>query len=126
MVHFLSLPLYFSHKTFSVLVNNLRVHIKPMYQLYSILKDRDEPLTPDEIDIASGKRQLDGKAKAEYLKRLNNSLENIKKVFQDQQARAIVSEIASTFPLFATYDFTIGAMGLGEIRASTYGMGRRV
>lgn len=126
MVCFLSLPLYFSHKTFSVLVNNLRVHIKPMYQLYSVLKDRDEPPTPDEIDIASGKRQLDGKAEAEYLKRLNNSSENIKKAFQDQQARAIVSEIAPTFPLFATYDFTTGAMGPGEIRASTYGMGRRV
>ena len=97
-----------------------------MYQLYSVLKDHDEPPTPDEIDIASGKWQLDGKAEAEYLKRLNNSSKNIKKAFQDQQARAIVSEIALTFPLFATYDFTTGAMGPGEIRASTYGMGHRM
>ncbi len=107
-------------------MNNLHVYIKPMYQLYSVLKDCNEPPTPDKIDIASGKQQLDGKAEAEYLKRLNNSSENIKKVFQDQQARAIVSEIAPTFPLFATYDFTTGAMGPGEIQASTYGMGRRM
>src|SRR6266852_6314304 len=46
--------LFFSQNIFSS-VNNLCVHIKPMYQLYSVLKDRDEPPTPDEIDIASGK-----------------------------------------------------------------------
>jgi hypothetical protein len=54
-------------RLFSALVNNLHVHIKPMYQLYCILKDQDEPPTPNEIAVASGKQQLDGKAKAEYL-----------------------------------------------------------
>jgi hypothetical protein len=39
-----------------------------MYQLYSILKDREEPPTPDENAIASGKRLLDGSAEVEYLK----------------------------------------------------------
>jgi hypothetical protein len=73
-------------------VNNLRVHVKPMFQLYSILKDRDEPPTPDEIDIASAKRQLDWKAEAEYLQKLEKSSKNIKKAFQNQQAHAIVSE----------------------------------
>jgi hypothetical protein len=75
-----------------VLVNNLRVHVKPMYQLYCILKDQDKPPTPDEIAIASGKKQLDGHTEAEYLKKLEKSSENIKRAFEDQQARAAVSE----------------------------------
>jgi len=83
-------------------VNNLRVHVKPMYQLYSILKDRAEPPTPEELDIASAKQQLDGKAEVEYLKKLEKSSENIKKAFQDQQARAIVGDIPSGFPLLVT------------------------
>jgi hypothetical protein len=77
---------------FSVLVNNLQVHVKPMYQLYCILKDRNDPPTPDEIAVASGKQQLDSKAEAEYLQKLNKSSENIKKAFQDQHARAAVSD----------------------------------
>ncbi|KAF8813537.1 hypothetical protein BYT27DRAFT_7035532, partial [Phlegmacium glaucopus] len=72
----------------NVLVNNLHVHVKPMYQLYCVLKDCDEPPTPDDVDIASGKRELDGHAEAEYLKKLNKASENIKKAFKDQKARA--------------------------------------
>ena len=68
-----------------VLVNNLRVHIKPMYQLYCILKDCEEPPTPNGISIASGKRELDGHAEAEYLKKLEKVSENIKKAFEDQK-----------------------------------------
>jgi hypothetical protein len=78
---------------FIVLVNNLRVHVKPMYQLYCILKDQEEPPTPDDIAIASGKKELDGYAEAEYLKKLEKSSENIKKAFEDQKSRAAVSEI---------------------------------
>jgi hypothetical protein len=106
-------------------VNYLRVHVKPMYQLYSILKDRDEPPTPDEIDIASAKRQLDGNAEVEYLRKLEKSSENIKKAFQDQHARAIVSETIPSFHLHA-YDYMTGSMGPGEVRAITYGMGHRM
>ncbi|KAF8801338.1 hypothetical protein BYT27DRAFT_7115152, partial [Phlegmacium glaucopus] len=72
----------------NVLVNNLRIHVKPMDQLYCMLKDREEPPTPDKITITSGKKQLDGRAKAEYLKKLEKSSENIKKAFEDQQAQA--------------------------------------
>ena len=80
-----------SHKVFSVLVNNLCIHVKPMYQLYSILKDCDKPPTPNEINIASAKGQLDWKTKAEYLQKLKKSSENIKKAFQNQQTCTIVS-----------------------------------
>ena len=63
-----------------------------MYQLYCVLKDREEPPTPDEIAIALGKKQLDGCTEAEYLKRLEKASENIKKAFEDQQAQAAVSD----------------------------------
>ncbi|KAF8219965.1 hypothetical protein L208DRAFT_785578 [Tricholoma matsutake] len=72
----------------NVLVNNLRVRVKLMYQLYCMLKDREEPPTPDEIAIASGKKQLDGHTEVEYLKKLEKVSENIKKAFEDQQAWA--------------------------------------
>jgi hypothetical protein len=64
-----------------------------MHQLYYILKNRDEPPTPNEIAIASGKKQLDGRTEAEYIRKLEKSSENIKKAFEDQQAHAAVSNI---------------------------------
>jgi len=70
------------------LVNNLRIHIKPMYRLYCILKDWVDAPTLDEIAIASSKKKLDGNTKAEYIKKLKSSSENIKKVFEDQLAQA--------------------------------------
>jgi hypothetical protein len=63
-----------------------------MYRLYSILKDREEPPTPDEIVIASGKKKLNGNTEAEYIKKLESTSENIRKAFEDQQARAGVSK----------------------------------
>jgi len=92
MVRVLLFVIHHGLTAFLVLVNYLRVHVKPMYQLYCILKDRDVPPTPDEIAIASGKKRLDGKTEAEYFKKLERASENIKKAFEEQQARATVSE----------------------------------
>jgi len=64
-----------------------------MHQLYCILKNSDETPTPDEIAIASGKKQLDGRTEAEYIKKLKMSSENIKKAFENQQAHAAVSNV---------------------------------
>jgi hypothetical protein len=72
-----------------------------MYQLYYMLKDREDPPTPDEIAIASGKKQLDGRAEAEYLKKLEKASENIKKAFEDQHARAAVSD--NTFSMLTSH-----------------------
>ena len=77
---------------FSVLINNLCVPVKPMYQLYCLLKDHDEPPTPEAIDIASGKKQLDGHTEVECLKKLEKASENIKKAFEDQQAQAAIND----------------------------------
>ncbi|KAF8472377.1 hypothetical protein DFH94DRAFT_636686 [Russula ochroleuca] len=51
--------------------------------------NRDEPLTHAEIDVASAKWQLDGNREHEFLEKLNRLSGNIKKAFQDQQARAV-------------------------------------
>jgi hypothetical protein len=63
-----------------------------MYQFYCALKDREDPPMPEEINIASGKKQLDGHAEAQYSKKLEKSSENIKKVFEDQQAQVAISD----------------------------------
>lgn len=76
-----------------VLVNNLRVHVKPMYRLYCILKEREEPPTLEDVAIASGKKKLDATTEAEYLKKFENTSGNIRKAFEDQQARSHVREI---------------------------------
>jgi hypothetical protein len=75
------------------LVNNLCVHVKPMHQLYCILKNCDKPPTPNKITIASGKKQLNGCTEAEYIRKLEKSSKNIKKAFEDQQAHATVSNV---------------------------------
>ena len=70
----------------TVLVNNLHINIKPMYGLYSVLKDWEEPPTVFKIAFASGKKKFDGVTKGEYLKKVVSASNNIKKVFEDQQA----------------------------------------
>ena len=67
----------------TVLVNNLCINIKPMYSLYSILKDRKEPLTVLEIAFASGKKKFNGVTKGEYLKKVVSASNNIRKVFEN-------------------------------------------
>jgi hypothetical protein len=62
-----------------------------MYQLYCVLNGRPEPPTAEDIAIASGKKPLSEKAQAEYIKKLESASENIKRAFQEQEARAAVS-----------------------------------
>ena len=62
-----------------------------MYQLYCVLNGQPQPPTTEEIAIASGKQPLSEKAQAEYMKKLDLASENIKKAFQEQEARAAVS-----------------------------------
>ena len=92
-----------------------------MYRLYSILKDREESPTSDEIAIASGKKKLDGNTEAEYIKKLENTSENIKKAFEDQQARAGISENHTfNFDYLRLMKCFIGTLGSGKIWATSY------
>lgn len=100
----------------SALVSYLRVHIKPMYQLYCILKNWEEPPTPDEIAIACGKKKLDANTEAEYIKKLEHASENIKKAFEDQRARAGVSETNTfDFNYLHLMKHSTGTLGSGRI-----------
>jgi hypothetical protein len=67
-----------------VLISYLCVHVKSMYQLYCILKDQEEPPTPDKIATTAGKKKLNGNTEAKYIKKLESASENIKKVFKDK------------------------------------------
>jgi hypothetical protein len=64
-----------------------------MFRLYSILKSRgpEEPITQEEIDVASGKRPLTTEASAEFLTSRETQSGNIKQAFAKQQERAAVS-----------------------------------
>ena len=79
-----------------VLVNNLHVNVKPIYWLYYILKDWEEPPTVHKIAYASGKKKLNGNTEAKYMKQLEDTSENIKKVFEVQQAWADVHKTHSS------------------------------
>ena len=64
----------------------------PMFQLFTVLKERplDQPITQEEIELASGVKVLDpGKAK-EYFKSLEHGSENIRAAFEKQAINAVV------------------------------------
>jgi hypothetical protein len=63
-----------------------------MYQFHCVLQDREDPPTPEEINITSGKKQLDGHTEAQYLKKLEKASENIEKAFEDQKALVAISD----------------------------------
>jgi hypothetical protein len=74
------------------MVNNLKACSPQMYRLFSVLKDRKgEPITQEEIDIASGKKTLNpGQAKI-YFTNLEVASENLRAAFEKQAANAAVS-----------------------------------
>ena len=80
-----------------------------MHRLYLILKDREAPPTLDEIAIASGKKALDPESEADYLRKLEDATENIRKAFAAQEAQAAVRN-NSLLPWFI--DATIRVHGI--------------
>jgi hypothetical protein len=78
------------------LIGHLK-HFPTMYWLYCVLKDRTEPPTAEEIGFTSGKKVLDLKSDAEYLKKLEAATENIQKAFATQEANAAVCLIVLFF-----------------------------
>ena len=55
-----------------------------MYRLYVLLKDQDEPPTPDEIAIPSGRKVLDLAKAAAYLDQLKKASTTIVDLFHHQ------------------------------------------
>lgn len=71
------------------LVGHLKNHFKPMYQLYLVMKDCNEP-TADEVLYASGKKPFNSPELAPYLRRLDEKVAGIQEAFAKQQAAALV------------------------------------
>lgn len=74
------------------LAGNLKSCSPAMYTLFNALKARasDEPITQEEIDIASGKISLEGAKVKDYIKTLEAKTSNIQKAFQKQMDLEVV------------------------------------
>ena len=86
-----SLPLIILFQ-FLAMVNNLKACLPTMFQLFTAIKERpaDQPITQEEIELASGSKVLDpGKVK-EYFKNLEAASENICTAFEKQSSNAAV------------------------------------
>jgi hypothetical protein len=64
-----------------------------MYRLYLILKDHTNPLTDEELAIASGKKVLDAEVANSYLGRVEVASANLRSMFAKQSQENAVSEI---------------------------------
>ena len=63
-----------------------------MYDLFLVMKTRDNP-TNDEILTAAGKKDLDDLQRAEYSKVIEAQAAGIKEAFAKQQIKAVVCSI---------------------------------
>ena len=76
-----------------------------MFQLYSILKEhqerKDQTVSQEEIDIASGKVALNSSMAVDFVKQPEKKTENIPKAFYQQEVRAMVH-----VPYFTTISIT--------------------
>ncbi|KAL0945053.1 hypothetical protein HGRIS_012008 [Hohenbuehelia grisea] len=70
------------------LAGHLKNHFPVMYRLYEALKDREEPPTPEEHDIACGKVSMDSPRLEKYVCGLEASSNSIKKAFMRQSEAA--------------------------------------
>ena len=81
------------------MVKNLKQASPAMYRLYKFIKERgsDNPITDEEVAIASGQMPLDSKKMKEYLDNIERSSENLRAAFQKQ---AQASKVSSHFRRF--------------------------
>ena len=78
-----------------------------MYRLFLILKDHEEPLTDEEVAIASGNKTLDPTKAAEYLVKLEKASATIVDAFAKQNRQAAVHTHCSLFGDLLTKYFRI-------------------
>ena len=81
------------------MIGHIKHSFPAMYRLYVLLKDQDEPPTPDEIAIASGCQVLDPVKATTYLDQLKKASTTIVDLFhhQAEKTKACDSD-AFTFP----------------------------
>ena len=75
------------------LVTHLKQEFPLMFKLFSVLKDQssDQPLTAEELDIASRKKMLDPEKVKAWFTNLEVVSQNIHQAFQKQAKAAVVS-----------------------------------
>jgi hypothetical protein len=75
------------------MINNLKACSPIMHHVFILLRDRRASgveITDDDIEIASGKRDLDHKQTKAYLKSLDSVSDNIGRAFKKQAEVAAV------------------------------------
>ncbi|KAK0437750.1 uncharacterized protein EV420DRAFT_1280417 [Desarmillaria tabescens] len=77
-----------SRSNLTTLVNHLKHHFPAMHRLYTILHERKDSPTEEEIEIANGTKVLDVKSAMNYLKKLELASKNIVQAFQRQTVQA--------------------------------------
>lgn len=92
-----SILIFQPHAIVPGLVGHLKNHFPTMYRLYELLKVRSDPPTQDELDMASGKKKLDGPAARAYVSQLEKASGNIIEALQRQAAQAVASSLASIY-----------------------------
>lgn len=99
------------------LVKTLKDASGPMYTFYLLLKDRtaSEPISCEEIDIASGKTAIDSGKSAEFVAKLKEKTENIQRAFNRQQEAATVSQSSQGMDVAAYSHPIVGALESSKI-----------
>lgn len=72
-----------------------------LYRLYELLKARSDPPTQDELDIASGKKTINGTAARAYISQSEKASENIVHALQRQSVQAVVSSLVCVLMIMA-------------------------
>ena len=75
------------------MIGHIKHGFPAMYRLYILLKGRDEPPTPDEIAIASGRKVLDPSKAAAYLDELEKASTTIVNLFHRQAEQTKVCSL---------------------------------
>lgn len=80
------------HVCLSGLVGNLKTCSPPMYRFYLVLKNRSsgEPITQEELDIASGQKVLEPGKASKFVEELESKTENIRTAFKKQAEQELV------------------------------------
>lgn len=111
--------MHLSYYLLQGLIGNLKSCLLPMHSFYTLLKERpvDDPITQEEISIASGKTTLNPGATANYIKNLEEKSESIHHAFEKQESQAIVSSCLENCGIFFGWEkqYT-GWMGPSKIR----------
>jgi hypothetical protein len=86
---------FFPHIFIAGLVGHLKVNFPVLYRFYLTLKDRNDPVTDEELAIASATRVFDEEAANTYLGGVETVSENLVSMFAKQSQQNAVTNVQS-------------------------------